>query len=173
MLIRKFIVSLSLAIFLTLPAYNQSSVDSLKLKTDRTFPDNEAKARAYKLLADSYLNRDPDSAKYYSKNGLILSEKIKFITGIFENSCTLGKVYLRKDSIDKAIEIFEKARMNLGLLEDKRDALCVMLLLGYAYDIKDDFYRAHETYYTGLEIDEDTRDSAMLWSFFNNLGTHS
>ncbi|MCU0370314.1 MAG: tetratricopeptide repeat protein [Bacteroidales bacterium] len=149
-----------------------STPDSLRavIKNEKT--DDEMKAIASAELARHFLGINPDSAGFYADYGLNLSMKVNYLPGIFDLSCTLGKVNLQKDSIDAAITIFENAGKYIDKLENKRDALCVLLLLGYASDVKRDFYRAHEALYKGLRIAEETHDSTFLWSFFNNLGVH-
>jgi len=151
----------------------QSSPDSLKAMIN---PDNkladENKAEALSGLGKYYLQINPDSAAFFASSGLKLSMNIGYIPGVFSNSCILGKVRLRHDSITEAIIIFENARKLLEKLEDKRDALCVLLLLGYAHDVQREFYLAHDALYTGLEIAETTKDNEALWSYYNNLGVH-
>ncbi len=164
-----FLIVLSL---LVISVYAQPSIDSLK--TLLASPDIKpgTKAGAYYKVADLYLNINRDSARYYAMRGLQIAEKHNDFPGIFNNSCVLGKVVLIGDSIAKAAGIFEDARLYLDDLDDQRDALCVLLLLGYAYDMMQEYYAAHEVLYEGLGIAETLGDSVFLWSYYNNIGNH-
>jgi tetratricopeptide (TPR) repeat protein len=169
---RKIIVLLFIVIVVGLISTAQTNSDSLRAIIINDKQEDERKAIASSELAKYYLLINPDSAAYYSSVGLELATNNNYFPGVFENSCTLGKVKLQKDSLNEAIIIFENAVKYIDKLENKQDALCVLLLMGYVYDVKSDFYRAHEALYKGLNIAEETRDSAFLWSYFNNLGIH-
>jgi tetratricopeptide (TPR) repeat protein len=172
MIFARFLILFLLQIALFITAASQTAMDSLKTRLTSSSTTVSEKAILASRIAEQFMGTNLDSAKYYSAFGLHLSLSNKLPAGVFKNSCILGKTALAKDSINSAIGIFEKAREYTDLLEDKRDALCVYLLLGYAFDMKQEYYPAHEALYTGLKIAEDTRDSIFLYSYFNNLGAH-
>jgi tetratricopeptide (TPR) repeat protein len=150
----------------------QTPAENLRLKIYSRDVSKEEKVVACAEMADYFLNRDNDSAQFYSSLGLNLSTKHNLPSGIFRNSCVLGKVFLMKDSLEKAIAVFENARKHMAELESEEDALCILLLLGYVYDVKQDYFRAHQALYTGLRIAEADRNNEFLWSYYNNLGNH-
>ncbi len=172
MIFARFLILLLLQIALFITAASQTAMDSLKIRLNTSGNTVSEKAILASRIAEQFMGSNLDSARYYSAFGLHLSLSNNFPAGVFKNSCILGKTALAKDSINSAIGIFERARKYTDLLEDKRDALCVYLLLGYAYDMKQDYFQAHEALYSGLKIAEDTRDSMFLYSYFNNLGVH-
>jgi tetratricopeptide (TPR) repeat protein len=164
-----------LLLFFCFPGINlsgQPEQDSLRRIVFSDGEGPERRADAASDLGNLYLLKDLDTAAYYSSLGLEISIQNTYYPGVFKNSCVLGKVALRKDSIDKAKGIFEYARTYFDRLDDKRDALCILLLSGYAYGIHEDYFKSREALYTGLTLAEQLPDSAFLWSFCNNLGAH-
>jgi tetratricopeptide (TPR) repeat protein len=169
---RRITLSLLFITFLAAGVFSQQSLDSLKTILYSDILSKGQKAITAAEIGDLYLKINTDSAEYYSRMGLEFSLKNELPAGIFKNSCVLGKVALTRDSIQAAISIFEKAREFYEDLDDKSDALCILLLSGYAYDIRRDYFHGHEALYQGLLIAEEYGDSAFLWSYCNNLGAH-
>ena len=169
---RILIISLVLFCSVSASALSEQKPDSLKNLLHSASTPVENRVVVYAEIAEYYLRNNIDSARYYSESGLEISQTNNHIVGIFSNSCTLAKVYMTSDSLEKAAMILEDARKHLDELDDKRNSLCLFLLLGYVYDVQSDYYPAHKALYTGLKIAEDQNDSAFLWSYYNNLGIH-
>jgi tetratricopeptide (TPR) repeat protein len=150
----------------------QSPADSLKRIYYHQETTLEAKSLASAQIAEAYLHKNIDTSRLYARIGLEMAYENNLTRGIFRNSCVLGKTMLMLDSLQQALEIFENASVHFEKLEDPRDALCIFLLLGYVNDMLEDYHKAHQALYTGLRIAEETHDSAFLWSYFNNLGSH-
>jgi len=171
MLKKAFLLFLGLMFWLS-GIFCQPIIDSMKSVLNSSDNTVEKKVELCAQIAGNYLRVNPDSAEYYAAKGLHISESNGYISGIFKNSCALGKVSLSQNQIDSAIVIFTGALKYFDELENKSDALCLFLLLGYANDMSQNYFEAHKYLYKGLAVAEEIRDSTFLWSYFNNLGNH-
>jgi len=169
---RQLIIIFILFFLSSLTTDGQHYPDSLRALLIPGPRKEQAKAIAATAMADYFMNTHPDSAEYYASLGLDLSQRSGYLPGLFDNSCMLGKLMLHQDSLSKAVAIFENARDQIANLDDKSDALCILLLLGYVYDVRKEYLQSHKAYYEGLRIAEETGDSTFLWSYYNNLGLH-
>jgi tetratricopeptide (TPR) repeat protein len=172
MINRNLIIILLVSLITSRADGTQSSPDSLRVLYKSAPVNSLERLQAATQLAEYWLNTDADSAARYARIGIDLALKTGYYPGIFENSCTLGKIMMRRDSLEQAVALFEDARQQIDNLEIKNHALCVLLLLGYVYDVQKDFFKSHQVLYEGLRIAENTGDSAFIWSYYNNLGAH-
>ncbi|WP_297093141.1 tetratricopeptide repeat protein [uncultured Draconibacterium sp.] len=149
----------------------QPDVDSLKTKYTAEVS-IENKVLLVTEIAKSYLNTQPDSARYYANDGLKLSEASKNYSGLFRFYNILGRIELMQQNEEAAIASYEQAIQLLDNLDNKTEAFSVVINLGYLYDLQNKYVKAFQLYSKGLELAEELNDITWLYSIYNNFGSH-
>lgn len=151
--------------------FAQPGVDSLKTKYSAELS-LKNKVLLVTEIAKSYLNTQPDSARYYANEGLKLAEASKNYSAIFRFHNILGRIELMQQNLELATSRYEQAMELLDQLPDQTEAFSVIINLGYLYDIENQYVKAFQLYTKGLEIAEALNDSTWLYSIYNNFGSH-
>ncbi len=167
----------SIIFFLFLPlvffsASAQINTDSLKNRYYSGSVSDSEKAEIATQIANELVFTQPDSARFYAREGLKISKKLKYYDAIFNNCYQLGRIELTQGNLEQAIQYYQEAVSVLDHLSEKRRALAPMLNLGYLYDIQNEYVNAYKIYVAGIDLAKQENDSSMLYSFYNNFGSH-
>ena len=144
--------------------FQQSNIDDalLHLKTALNLkPD-------YKEAKENFLTLKKYQKKSIENQIIEIKENIKNDPENFQNYNNLGKLYLKNEDINKAVEAFEKC---LSLNSDFFDAL---LNLAKSYTQQKDYFKAIEQYNKMLQIKKESAGSiyyniACLYSLQNDV----
>jgi len=151
-------------------AFAQEKTDSLKNRYNSGTVGEKAELAA--KIAESFVFSLPDSARYYAHKGLEISKEHTIYDGIFSNCYELGRIELTQGNLNLAIQYYNEAISVLEHLSDKKRVLPPMLNLGYIYNIQNQYVEAHKIYLAGIKLAKEENDSSMLYSFYNNFGSH-
>ncbi len=130
----------------------------------------ESKIKYYTLLSHEYLAISLDTTDVLINKALNLSEESnidKYLGNIY--AC-LGDVYVMKDSLDMAYDIYTKALGYLSKKEQVFDKAMVLVVMGNINLISDNIRLAMENYFEALLIAENNGFENIIATVSNNLG---
>lgn len=149
--------------------YGESKPDSLRTAIIESSKDLNRLGLLYAGLSMELTDTNIDSALFFAKKGLQISEASGNNEGIIKNCMQLGRIAIRKDQLSQALKFYERA---IGLFNDKTDSVDQMKIRNgsaYLYDLNSDFSRALYGYMKGLEIAERTNNDLWKSYFYNNI----
>ena len=160
----KAILNVLLVLTLFSAAAQQTRIDSLRRELEVARQDT-AKALIYSNLSRAYVFLKPDSAFYYSSEGLRLSREISFATGIAGNLFELaiyfrvtGASYQGMQYTTEALSIFKDISDAKGVI------LCTNMLAWLAQDQKD-HRRAIEYAFEAMRLSRQHRNYRIEYSY--------
>lgn len=148
---------------------NNSSVDSLIIKLESTHHVDE-KIDIYIRLSTYYKDLDITKSMSYSKQALLLAEKINSIENLGVIYAHLGELALVQDSIEVAENQFIRAADYLSKAKKPMELITVYLSIGNRYIEKDNYADALKYYLKGIELSEEAKIDDKLANLYNNLG---
>ncbi len=146
-------IVLILVILFTSIISAQNKIDSL-LQVLATEKVDTAKVRVYTHLGDLYNRSVPDTAIYYYKKGLQISETIDDKRYTAENLLKIGSSYEDKGDFKKAQTYLQKALNEYVKLKDQQGKANVFYAIAIVYKSQTDYDKAIEFYKKSLNINE-------------------
>lgn len=148
----------------------QSRIDSLKNDLIKN-PNDTGTVWTYVRLGLTYQKKNLDSALVCFRQGIKLSEKLKFYPGWHATHVRVGNVYLVKGDYDSAEQHYIKALEIIDKYMDN-DPMASRILnnLGLVYRYKGMFDRSLDYLLRALAIKEKMNDSLGLGSAYHNIG---
>ncbi len=169
----KYSVSLLCILFYSLHAQEQTvqfkkSLDSLETIL-KTAPQDTTRVKLLLRIANRNKNIDPDKIMRYSKEALALSQKLKFVSGIFRSfevmSHGIRAVGLQKEFLTD-LDRWEKISDSIG--DQRQKARSYNLRASMLMDLGN-YSRSVEYYFKALTIDEKLNDKHSIASDYGNL----
>jgi tetratricopeptide (TPR) repeat protein len=148
----------------------QSRADSLRMQIDGHKDDLPRLGLLYTELSIALAYENADTAWYFARKGLQLSEKTRSIAGIRKACAQLGALAFRDDSLDLAQQYYERSARLITPGADSTDLMKIWNGLAFVYDLRADFPRALNSYMNGLEIAEKVKSDKFRSYFYNNIG---
>ncbi|MBN2894072.1 MAG: tetratricopeptide repeat protein [Bacteroidales bacterium] len=156
-------------LFFSIETFSQSSLDSLNSILDKT-KNKESKIDVLCQMSDEAAYISYDSAIYYKKAAIDLTNKSEDFEKITNLYLDLGKLHLYNGDYSKAVDVFKMAyEESLKTTSEKLQSLCIHNL-GNAYLYLADYTSALENYLLALEIREKIGDSVGIAATTNNIG---
>lgn len=119
-------------------------------------------------LSVNYWYNYPDTAIYYAKQSLLLSEQIGFKKGIGFAYYSMGVSKVYKNDLDSAMELTMMSLKTGQQIGDKNIIAYAYLNVGVIYFSKNNFPEALKNYFSALKNAEETGDKQlMIWSHHN------
>jgi tetratricopeptide (TPR) repeat protein len=163
-----------LIVFITfctiLNAQNEQIVDSLKQLTQQDKVQDTIKVKAYNDLGIQYANSNPDLAKQYINNALILATKADSKRGVAGAYNCLGVVDYYQKNYDEALVNFQKALKINEELEYTWGQASALNQIGAVQNLKDDYNAAIHSFEKAGEIFEIMKDSLSWAKSIQNIG---
>lgn len=125
--------------------------DSLRLAKDDT-----SRINALRKIGIFYNRVQPDSAIYFTRNALDLSEKINWTKGIAQNCLNLGSNFIYISKYDSAIYYETRALEAAKMVGDKNRIALIYINRGAAYTETQQFEKAMPDLTESMRISEET-----------------
>lgn len=152
-------------------------IDSLQIALVKVTKDT-SKINILNTLAFEFKNKNPDSAIFYARQGLALSQKINFETGEAESYLLIGTAYSNSGKIDDALlmlarakKIFEKLIKidKKGIYKNKKNLSAVYNTIGNTYSTLGNYPLALKNQQSALKIRSEIGDKPGVASSHNNI----
>ncbi len=147
-------------------AQKADSLSSLILKTKI----DSTKAILHSLLADELTKSNPKLAVETAREGLQLSNKIKFEKGIFENAFSLAAAFQGQALFDSAIIYFHRAKRSSVLRKDASGQAEVYSGLGHSLMRKSEMDSARFYLDESLTLAKQVKNYRVEAGVYNNYG---
>jgi adenylate cyclase len=147
----------------------QALIDSLwqeipKAKTDT------AKADIFSKLSREYSNIDPDKGIKYGQQGLLIYERLKWVSGIAMVSNYLGANYCVKANYPTALDYWLKALKIHENLGNKTQIANTLKNIGRIYVVQNKLSQALDNYFNALAIYEQVKDTIEIPLALSDIG---
>lgn len=142
------------------------SLEALLQKTKR----DTTKAILFSLLADELTKSNPEKAFEMAKQGLRLSNQIRFAKGIFENYYSLGAAFQSQALFDSAIFYLRKANVVAKQEKNISGQAEVCSSLGHSFMRKSDMDSARYYLEKGLVLAKKIHNYRIEAGIYNNYG---
>ncbi len=148
---------------------SDTRTDSLKVLLKGSLDISEG-ALLYSKIAKAYQHSERDSALFYAREGLRISQEIGSWLGIAENAAVLGDIYIIEDDLEEArknymlsAEYFEKEGKEF-------DRTQINMILGNICLAQNDYATALNTYQKCLLSAEKYKFQSLIPHLYNNIG---
>lgn len=150
--------------------FNLSQADSLKKELVKHSKDDSV--RAYNLIAigSAYSSTNPALAETYGQQGLALSVKIKWVTGIVSAYQQLGSIALNTSSYIKALDYYQKSLSAAEALKDKTVTAQLKTNIAMIYLQSGDYDKAISIYKEAISIMHEQKETYLESVSLLNLG---
>jgi tetratricopeptide (TPR) repeat protein len=132
--------------------------------------DQNKKAILYSDLANIIKKTDIDSAKYYARLGLKLSELLSYRVGIAESSVSLGGCYVIQNDLDSAKVYYARARDLFGKTDSLFKYAQNTMRLGNIYLAQNDHIESLKLYQESSTISQENNFTSLIPHLYNNIG---
>jgi two-component system, NarL family, sensor histidine kinase UhpB len=147
-------------------AQSADSLRTLILKSNQ----DSTKAILHSLLADELTKSNPKQAVETAREGLKLSNKIKFEKGIFENALSLASAFQGQALFDSAIIYFHRAKRSSLLRKDISGQAEVSSGLGHSFMRKSTMDSARFYLDQSLMLAKQVKNYRVEAGVYNNYG---
>jgi serine phosphatase RsbU (regulator of sigma subunit)/uncharacterized protein HemY len=151
---------------------NASILDSLKTELVTAGQDTQ-RVKLLVNLATRYMRKDLDSAKYYSKDGITLSEKLNYNKGIARTNHRYGLATKKQGNYEESIPYYKKALKYYKIINDEKNIVSLYNNIGNSYKGLGEYSPAAEHYIEALKLSEEYEDLDGMAKAYNNLGNLS
>jgi DNA-binding CsgD family transcriptional regulator/tetratricopeptide (TPR) repeat protein len=167
---KKYRLSSTLLLLLLSPFWPLfAGTDSL-LRQLSTIPDDTNKVWALRDLAYYYLEKDLDSALFFSTQGYTLAGKLQFVPGQIWNLYQMGLAREFSDNFPKAMGHYQEAYRLARIAKDSLSQAKLLNIYGSAYYFQSDFASAIYYYTEAQQLSERIGYSEGQGHALNNLG---
>ena len=119
-------------------------------------------------LAEGYLNRNSDSAKYFAK--MAQAYKALADDDMFRSFLVLAKVAVGQDSLQLSRMYLYQGERFKNKVTDTSIVLNYLMIRAYVSELNTDYDDAVDQNHKGLSLAKEKQDTAYLSRFHNNLG---
>lgn len=163
------VVAFLFSIFFVTNSFSISEKDSL---INKIIDEDVLKEKAllYHSLSNTYKNQNIDSAFFFALKGYNISKNINYKLGIAENRAILGDLYVMKDSLNKAKEIYILAAEQFLELDSIFDYAQIYMVVGNIYLTYSNYPEALYYYQQSQKVSERENFEEILPHIYNNLG---
>lgn len=147
----------------------EKRVDSIKLLIDQS-QNSEQKILQYSNLSEAFKTSNLDSAIYYAKGGLKLSESSNFKIGTAQLSANLGSYYIKQNNLDSAKVNYSRARDNFRDTDSLFSYTQNTMRLGNINLAQNNHIEALKLYQECLTISRDNLYHTLIPHLYNNIG---
>lgn len=144
-------------------------IDSLIFLLERT-PMDTSRVSILSQISLSFRRSDISQAKFYSRQALVLSNKLKYEKGIANCLYNLGTIYNQQSNKDSALLYLNKALRLMEKLDDEEGALKVYGNIGNVRYNQGDYSKALEHYQKVIQIAEARGEADKYGIALNNIG---
>ena len=157
---------LLLLVFTSSKAQKADSLNSLI----RTTKIDSTKTILLSFLADELTKSNPKKAIETAKAGLVLSTRIQFEKGIFENAFSLAAAFQSQALFDSAIMYFHRAKRSAILRQDASGQAEVCSSLGHSFMRKSEMDSARFYLDESLTLAKQVKNFRVEAGVYNNYG---
>lgn len=151
-------------------AYCQNSeIDSLRNLLKNT-PDDTLKALALSNLSYQYLKYQIDTALFYGRKALLLSQELNYQSGIAKSFNQLGLVHKYLSNFDSSLFYYNKSAILFESLNIPYEKASVLNRMGNIYKRFGEFGKSLDCFLNSLKIYQETKDSVRMADVMNNIG---
>lgn len=168
MIRKKMLLSISLMFSLASYAQN-NSIDSLK-KILKTGKEDTGRVNLLNAISYSYKNKQPDSGLYYGQQALVLSEKLKWKSGIAKSYNCIGTNYYALGEADKALEFLQKALSINKQINDNIEITQNLGSIGAVYQFLADYPKALSFFQEALNLSEQSENKTGIITNLSDIG---
>src|ERR1035437_901555 len=154
----------------------QSKLDSL-VGLSETAKSDTGKINSWNSIAEEFRSNDPDTAFYFAKLALCLSEKISFKTGLANAKLWLGTAATNLSIYDTAMQYLSDAEKEYTILlssensdkyKIKKSLARTYSNIGVVYNYKGEYSEALKNYLGSLKTSEEIDDKKMIATTYSN-----
>ena len=164
-----FFFGLMLLLTIAKHLHAQSKMGSLKLLLSAN-PTDSAAYELSKELALAYESKNLDSAIYYYRQAIEISERNQWHALKAKALTNMGFAFFYNNAKDTAISYFRKGLEIYIKNDDKVNAMNTYYNLGYFYNILEDYNSAIEAFNNAIELAKELDSKKRLADAYNNLG---
>lgn len=170
MIIRFFLINISLFLcFNTAGASVTQRIDSLEEKLFSQIHDT-IRVKVLNRLSNEYQSINTKKAESFAKEQIVLSEKIKYKSGLAGGYSNMGSVYYNTGNYIYALENYQKSLVLYKDLGDEKNMARTMSNIGATYLRIGDYVSASSYSLEALEIKQKLDDRKSLAYSYNSLG---
>lgn len=157
----------------------QSKTDSLSARLKQTIHDTD-KVNTLIALAWELKSNNPDISIILSEQALIISEKIKFKTGIGKSNHNLGELNYLKANYPNALDYYFRAlslweKLEKEVSSNNRQSIInnkskTLGNIGNVYVSQTDYHKALDYYFKALKIKQKLRNKKEISITLGNIG---
>ena len=156
--------------FIAIASKTNANIDSLFLELNKVKHDTN-KANILNNISESlWKSNHYDSAKVFSQQALLLSQQLKFKSGIGSAYNTQGAINLYQGNYAEAIRLFNISLTFRQALNDKKGIASSYNNIGNAYVFLGNYPLALKNYLQSLKIKEEIGDLKGVAATYNNIG---
>lgn len=148
---------------------NQPVIDSIEKVLLQT-TDVDLRVDLLLLVSDEYLTSDPNKAKTYAENALILSEKNGLEKGKVLSLIDLARIYQTKTDLKNSIEYAIQAKELASIKGFQKEYAESTLIIANCFLQLNDFTKSSNLCYEALEIYEKLGDLKGTCDALNGIG---
>ncbi len=146
-----------------------SRIDSIrKLINNESF--DTLKIDRLNKIAKYYYHTNPDSAFYYSKKALQISDSIKYLKGKAEAHRIIGIAYSAQGKFNESLKYLLISKDEFEKNHNKKLLTYIYTSIGIVFRKKSDYNTALEYFLKAKEIAEELKDSLKIQAIYNNIG---
>lgn len=150
-------------------AQNQAVIDSIEKVLLQT-TDVELRVELLLRLSDEYLTSEPDKAKAYAENALLLSEKNGLVKEKVSSLIDLARISQTKTDLKNSINYAIQAKELASIKGFKKEYAEATLLIANSFTQLNDFTKSSNLCFEALELYEKIGDEKGTCDALNGIG---
>ncbi len=156
-------------IFSLFQVHSQNGADSL-INALKTAKQDTDKVNIYLGLGDLYQSENPDTAIFYYKNALKLSEKLNSSKFLAKSNNSLGVLHWNMGAYKKAIDYYNLALLFYEDIYDKKGIADCYHNIGNVHYYQGTYDKALKNYEKALKLRKELGNKKGMASCYNNIG---
>ncbi len=148
---------------------NQPVIDSIKKVLLQT-TDVELRVELLLRVSDEYLTSEPDKAKVYAENALILAKTNEIEKGKVLSLINLARIYQTKTDFNNSIEYAIQAKELASIKGFRKEYAESTLIIANSFTQLNDFTKSSNLCFEALAVYEKIGDSKGICDALNGIG---